>query len=110
MYLGDNIPLLVVFKVELVSVDARRGAETVVVGVHIHLALSESEFRLSRRQKRRLVADEVVRYATVVRRAHGVERHQEVVDHDGDAIGRQKHHDHNLKEIPLSPYSIENGP
>ena len=82
---------------ELVSVDAGSGAETVVVGVNIHLALGEPELRFSRWQKRRLVADEVVGYATVVRGAHGVERHQEVVDHDGNAIGREKHHDHDLK-------------
>ena len=36
-----------------------------------------------------------------------VEGHQEVVDHDGDAVGREKHHDHNLRRfISLSQYAI----
>ena len=86
---------------ELVSVDTGRGAETVVVGVQVHLALGVPSRRVSRRQERGLVADEVVGHSAVVRRVHGVERHQEVVDHDRNAVGREKYHHHDLQKFIL---------
>lgn len=46
-------------------------------------------------------------YPTVVRRGDSVEGHEQVVDHDRDAVGGQEDHDHDLEPAGIAEVGQE---
>ena len=92
---------------ERVSVDTGGSAKTMVVGLQVHLTLGVPCLRVLRRQERGHVAYEVIGHSTVVRGVHGVKCHQKVVEHNRNAVGREKYHHHDLRKF-ISLGSIYN--